>query len=238
MSFKEYCMLNLCRDDGLDNISKYNGFENEWVKIQQGFTEQTTMAQKRFLSLKLYAKHRDRRKYHLDPQEGGHRRAGIFQANFCAQLNPEDGSISDCLTYTPDQFRLSRLTPKEGVTKEHIIGAYFKQINEGSESHGFFADKSIVSVKYLSKKNVTVPELLEACRICSEGMGREKRNSASKDVFVEIAKCTDKFLREMSDDALMDSPCLGKFAYPSANKFPPTIVSAEQLPKNIDWRTD
>ncbi len=110
------------------------------------------MAQKRFVLLKLYAKHRDRRKCHLYLQEGGHRRAGIFQANFCAQLNPEDGSISDYLTYTPDQFCLSRLTPKEGITTEHIIGAYVKQINEGSKSHDFFADKSLVNVKYLSKK--------------------------------------------------------------------------------------
>ena len=126
---------------------------------------------------------------------------------------------------------------KEGTTEEHIIGAYVKQINDGSNSQGFFAGESIVNVKYLSKKEVSVPDLLKAFQICSESMGREKRNSASKDVFVQIAECTSKFLHEMSDNALMNSPCLENHHYPSANKFPKTIIS-NNLPKNIDWRTD
>ena len=86
-------------------------------------------------------------------------------SKFCAQLSPEDGSMSDCLTYTPNQFHASRLTPKEGTTQEHIIGAYVKQINDGSNSQGFFAGKSLANVKYLSKKDVPVPKLLKVCQI-------------------------------------------------------------------------
>ena len=237
MSFEQYCVLNSCTEDGLNDIAKYNDYQEEWNKTKQTFNDNTSMAEKRFVLIKLHAKHRNKRKYHLDPIEGGHRRAGIFQANFCAQLNPEDGSISGCLTYTPGHFRNSRMTPKEGITTEHILGAYISKIDQGSKSEGFFAGKTLVHVKYLSNKDVSVPKLLRACQICSEGIGREKRNSASKDVFVELAKCTDEFLRQMSDNALRNRPCLGKFAYPSANKFPKTTISKE-LPVNFDWKTD
>ena len=133
------------------------------------------------------------------------------------------------------------MIPKEDITKTHITGAYATQINKGTNEEGFFVEKTIVNVKYLSNKNVPVPALLKACQICSESIGREKRNSATKDVFVEIAKCTDKFLRGMTDDALIGNPALGKFEYPSANKFPKTITSAKDVPAgtgDLDWKTD
>ena len=69
------------------------------------------MAEKRFTSIMISAKHRGKHKYHLDPLEGGHCRAGIFQANFCAQLDPEDGSISDLMTCTPEYFRTANNDP-------------------------------------------------------------------------------------------------------------------------------
>ena len=68
-----------------------------------------------------------------------------------------------------------------------------------------------------------------------------KKKSATKDVFVEIAKCTDNFLRSMTDDALVENPALGKFEYPSANKFPKTITAVKDLPAgtgNLEWKTD
>ena len=136
-------MLNSCTDDGLDSIAIYNKFSDEWDKKKESFHGDVSMAYKRFVSLKLYADHRNRRTYHLDPMEGGHRRAGIFQANFCAQLNPEDGSISDCLTYTPDQFHIARLIPKKGITTEHITGAYAAQIEKGTNKEGFFVEKQL-----------------------------------------------------------------------------------------------
>lgn len=73
-SFKDYCSFNSCTDDGLHKISIYNGYEQEWEEISGEFDDNTTMAYKRFMALKLYAKRRNKRKYHLDPQEGGHRR--------------------------------------------------------------------------------------------------------------------------------------------------------------------
>ena len=83
--------------------------------------DSTSMAEKRFTSIMLFAKHWGKRKFHLDPWEGGHCRAGMFQANFCSQLDSEDGSISDLMTYTPGHFRTATLTPNENITAEHII---------------------------------------------------------------------------------------------------------------------
>ena len=113
--------------------------------------------------LKLYAKHRDKRKYHIDPMEGGHRKAEMFQAIFCAQLGPEDGSISDCLTYTPEQFVIAGLNPWNDITANHITGAYATEIEAGTRGQGFFVDKTRVDVRYLSDQNVPVPAFLAAC---------------------------------------------------------------------------
>ena len=77
-SFKQHCMINSCTHDGLQEIAKHNDYEQEWNDIKKDISESTSMAAIRFLSLKLYAKHRNKRKYHLDPMEGGHRRAAIF----------------------------------------------------------------------------------------------------------------------------------------------------------------
>ena len=138
------------------------------------------MAFKRFVLLQLYAKYRNKRTYHLDPMEGGHRKAGVFQANFCAQLNPEDGSISDCLTYTPEQFLIAGLTPRSNITAKHITGAYAAEIELGSTGQGFFVQETRVDVRYLSDQHVAVPAFLAACQVCSESIAREKQNSAKK----------------------------------------------------------
>ena len=238
MCFRNYCKINSCTDEGLQDIASYNGFEERWDEVTGAFTEQTSMAAKRFESIKLYAKHRTKRKYHLDPVEGGHRKAAVFQANFCAQLNPEDGSISNFLTYTPDDFRKANLIPDKNITVEGIIGKYCSIIEEGSVNKGFFSGVSMVDVMYLSNKDIPVTEFLEACQICSEGIGREKRNSATKDVFVEIAKLTETFLKSMGNNELTLRPCLDSIVYTSGNKFPRTINKSHELPEHLNWQSD
>ena len=230
-------MINLCTDEGLQDIAKYNGYEKNWDDVKKT-DDSTLMTEKRFVSIKLYSTHRTKRKYPLDPMEGGHCRAGIFQANFCALLNPEDGSISDWLTYTPKDFRTATMTPNESITAEHTIGAYNSTIKKGSVNKGFFSGGSIVHVKCLSNKEVSVPKFLEACQICSEGIGRETRNSASKDFFVKLAIYAENFLLQMSDNELMNHPWLEIFDYCSPNKFPKTILNAKELSQNLNWQTD
>ena len=237
-SFVNYCMNNSCTDEGLQEIARYNGFEEQWHEVTRTFTEQTSMAAKRFDSIKLYAQHRTKRKYHLDPIEGGHRKAAVFQANFCAQLNPEDGSMSNFCTYIPDDFKKANLTPDKSITVQSIMGSYCSIIEEGSVNRGFFSGVSTIDVMYLSNKDIPVTEVLEACRICSEGIGREKRNSATKDVFVEIAKLTKNFLKSTGDNELMLRPCLNSIAYPSGNKFPKTILKSKEVPEDLNWQTN
>ena len=83
MSYKEYCMLNSCTDEGLQAIAKYNCYEDDWNEMKK-INNSTSMAEKRFTSIMLFAKHRGKCKNHLDLLEGGHCRADIFQANFCS----------------------------------------------------------------------------------------------------------------------------------------------------------
>ncbi len=66
MNFNQYCMLNLCTDDGLQKIVKYNNYAEEWEDKKGRFGDATSMAEKHFVSIKLYAKHQNKRKYHLD----------------------------------------------------------------------------------------------------------------------------------------------------------------------------
>ena len=127
---------------------------------------------------------------------------------------------------------MANLTPNKIIKTADIIGTYNDLINEGSDNKGFFSKSSSVSVIYLSEKNIPVPKFLEACQMCSEGLGRTKRNSASRDVFVEIAKCTETFLNQMSDNGLMNRPNLKEFSYLS-NKFPKTISQPKELPSNL-----
>jgi hypothetical protein len=237
MSYQDYCKLNSCTDEGLQAIAGYNKFTEEWEEEKELFDETTSMAQKRFISIKLYAKHRDRRKYHLDQMEGGHRKVGNFQANFCAQLDAEYGSISKSLTYMPSNFRQVGLTPARGVKQSDIIGAYNSAIQDGSNSKGFFSGSTTVAVRYLNNVNVSVPEFLDACRLYSEALGREKRNSASKDPFVELAIYATKFMTDMSNNALIHRPCLKKFAYRAQNKFP-ALVAEKNLTKDLSWKDD
>ena len=239
LSFEEYCSLNSCTDEGLDAIAAYNDFSDKWNGKKKTFNDETSMTCKRFEMIKLYAKYRNKRTYHLDPMEGGHRKAGVFQANFCAQLNPEDGSISDCLTYTPDQFLIAGLRPGKDITARHITGTYAAEIEEATRGKGFFVEKTSVEVSYLSDPEVPVPKFLQACRLCSENIAREKRNSATKDVFVECAKCVDEFIGTMTKEGLLGNPSLQKFEYEGKNKFPKTITQNSDIPEgNYDWKTD
>jgi len=172
--FREYCMLNSCTDDGLRAIANYNNFTKEWYKEVRLFDENTSLAQKRFISFKLYAKWRKRRVYHLDQMEGGHRKVGNIQANFCLPLDPERGCFSKPTSYTLAQFRQVGLMPAPDIQSSDITGAYNIALKDGSNSSGFFYSSTAVLVRYLKNLDIPVPLFLESCRICSEALAREK----------------------------------------------------------------
>ena len=173
--FREYCMLNSCTDEGLEAIAKYNTFVTEWNHEVQLFNHDTSLAQKRFISFKLYAKFRKRHLYHLDQMEGGHRKVGNIQANFCSPLDPERRCFSKPTSYTLAQFREVGLMPAPGIQNSDITGAYNITLLDGSKSSGFFYATAMFMVRYLRNPDIPVPLYLESCRIASEVLAREKQ---------------------------------------------------------------
>ena len=113
--FRQYCMLNSCTVKILQSIAEYNGFTDEWVRETALFNDSTSMEQKRFISFKLYAKFRNRLDHHIDVMEGGHRKVGNVQANFCSPLDPERGCFSKPTSYTVAQFRQVGMIPAQGI---------------------------------------------------------------------------------------------------------------------------
>ena len=235
--FRQYCMLNSCTVKGLQSIAEYNGFTNEWVRETALFNDSTSMEQKRFISFKLYAKFRNKRDHHIDVMEGGHRKVGNVQANFCSPLDPERGCFSKPTSYTVAQFRQVGMIPAQGIQNSDIIGAYNSVIKDGSNSSGFFYATAMVAVRYLKNPDISMPVFLDACCTYSEALAREKRNSATKDPFVELAIHASHFMRSMTDEALLNRPCLKKFAYKAQNKFP-GVVAEGKLTKTLSWKDD
>ena len=89
--FQDYCNFSSCTYERLEAISKYNNYAKEWKAETALFEESTSLATKRFIAFKLYAKFHKKHSYHLDKMEGGHCKVGNVQANFCSPLEPERG---------------------------------------------------------------------------------------------------------------------------------------------------
>ena len=125
MNFRSYCQLNPFTDDGLDKIALYNGFHEKWASAKEAFNGSTAHVEKRWQCWKLYAEHRAQRKYHLEPLEGGHRRAAAIQAVFCAEIDAEDGTISGPNMLGVESFNQVGIKTAKGhrVTDDDIIGA-------------------------------------------------------------------------------------------------------------------
>ncbi len=88
--------------------------------------------------------------------EGGHRKVGNVQVNFCSPLDPERGCISKPTAYTISQFKQLGLAPAEDITNEDIIGTYNSAIKSGSNGKGFFYDTAFVGVRYRNDPDVPV----------------------------------------------------------------------------------
>ena len=95
----------------------------------------------------------------------------------------------------------------------------------------------MVVVRYLRNPDIPVPLYLESCCIASKVLAREKQDSANKNPFVEIAIYTSKFMRSMSDNALLNCPCLAKISYTAENKFP-GVVAEKKFTKTLSWKAD
>ena len=71
-----------------------------------------------------------------------------------------------------------------------------------------------------------------------------KRQSATKDPFVEIATHVHEYMMSANSNALANSPDLGHITYPDAGKFPAAVSKKELLKKkdelnlNCNWKSD
>ena len=127
----------------------------------------------------LYATWRERRCFHLDPIEGGHRKVGIIQASFCAKYNFERGSITNPTSLEPQHFEDSGLSPKDPEMKPSeiqnwILHDYFQLVKDAENNSGFFCKSQTVRVRYLKTWKIDVPSFLRSCRTVSSMYSRKK----------------------------------------------------------------
>ena len=86
---QDYYKIDAHTDDGLAQISVYNGYIDDWNAVSKTFTDDTPMVTKIWKAFNLYVDNRDKRLYHLEPKEGGgHRRLAIIQAELCSPVHP------------------------------------------------------------------------------------------------------------------------------------------------------
>ena len=219
--FRNYCEINPFTDIGLDLIADFNGYTKEWETAKKTFNDTTADVNKRWVSWKLYATHHTERLYHLEPLEGGYRRAAAIQAVFCAEIDAEDGTIGGANLLTVESFNQVgiKTATENDITDDDIIGAAVA-VTAGHLTSGFFSKPCQVELGWVSDWNMSVPDFLKASQAVSLNEANNKRTSATKDPLAEIGIFTAKFLSSITDEALMNCPNLVEHVYPGGNKFP------------------
>ena len=200
------------------------------------------MMQKRFVNFKLYAKYRNRRRYHLDPIEGGHRRIGIILASFCAKFDFNRGSLKDTGSLKVHHFTEAGLTLKDDgidpkTMSDQILSAYLAVVDDAVIGEGFFSQTDSVEAIYMNKWHIAVSEFLSSCRTFSDMHSRTKIQSARKDPFVELAKHATDYMMSMLDVNLEHDPDLSHVTYLGQNKFPAKKAKKE-IPDHLRWNGD
>lgn len=237
--YADYLLINSFTDKGLNKIADYNNYREEWDSEKEQFTEETPMYQKRFVNFKLYAKHRDRRCYHLCPIEGGHRRIGNIQASLCGRFDFNRGSLKDTASLKIQHFTDAGLGLKDATRKpikmnEQILAAYMKEVESAEQGRGFFAESDTVKAIYMDKWDTPVPRFLSACSVVSDMHSRTKRQSATKDPFVEVGQYASTYMLSMLDENFNHDPELEHISYEGQNKFPAKKTNTH-LPEGLHW---
>ena len=237
--YADYLLINSFTDVGLNKIADYNNYREEWDSEKKQFTKGTPMYQKRFVNFKLYAKHRDRRCYHLCPIEGGHRRIANIQASFCGKFDFNRGSLKDTASMKVQHFTDAGLGLKDATRKpktmnEQILAAYMREVESAEQGKGFFAESDTVKAIYMNKWDTPVPRLLSACSVVSDMHSRTKRQSATKDPFVELGQHASTYMLSMPDENFNHDPDLKHIVYDGQNKFP-AKKNKTDLPEGLHW---
>ena len=237
LGYADYVALNSFTDEGLDAIADYNNYKDEWETEKKLLNKNAHIYQKRFINFKLYSQFRERRCYHLDPMEGGHRKVGNIQASFCSEYDFNRGSITNPACLTIDHFTNAGLRLKDTIVKkDQILNAYLKMVDKASEND-FFYKSDTVEVKYLKSWDIKVKDFLSACRKASDMHSQQKRHSATKDPFVEIGHHASMYVMSTSPHALENRPDLSHIAYEGENKFP-AMKLKKDLSESLNWNDD
>jgi hypothetical protein len=75
------------------------------VDVDNVFTDDTPMISKVWRAFDLHLDNRNKRRYHLEPKEGGHRRLAIIQAELCSPVHPETASVSKPQLFRRKDFK-------------------------------------------------------------------------------------------------------------------------------------
>ena len=223
--YADYLKNDPFTDEGLDAIAVFNDYKSEWDQVKDEMGPDAAMHIKRWKNWSLYAQMRTRRKIHLDPMEGGHRALATHQVVLCKDIDLRTGTITEQSDMTPQKFQNAGLLPKSdqfNLTTDYIDAACFKATDSKDRSP-FFKDFMSVKVRYFHDFNESVPKCLEACRIVSGVIAKNKRSAATKDPFTEVGMDIVAFLASMSDDALMNNPDLRAHPLTLTNKLPTNV---------------
>ena len=235
--FQDYCNIDAHTDAGLAKIAGFNKYVDEWSKVSSTFTEDTPMVSKIWRAFNLYVDNRDKRLYHLEPKEGGHRRLAIIQAELCSPVHPETASVSKPQLFRKLDFEKAGLEVDNAKVTDLTIAATQNAIVEGTETSLFFTEHTVVKVSWIQDFQEPVRNILNACTILSENLSKIKRESVRKDAFSVIGTFGSKFLKLVETDSLMHRPDFSKHTYTGGNKFP-AVVTKKELLKGIDEGKD
>ena len=89
----------------------------------------------------------------------------------------------------------------------------------------------------MNKWDTPVPKLLSACSVVSDMHSRTKRQSATKDPFVEAGHYSSKYMLSMPDENFEHDPDLDHISYAGQNKFP-AKKNAKDLSEHLHWNGD
>ena len=86
----------------------------------------------------------------------------------------------------------------------------------------------------MNKWDTPVPRLLWACSVVSDIYSHTKRQSATKDPFVEVGQYASTYMLSMPDENFKHDPDLEHISYEGRNKFP-AKQNKTDLPKGLHW---
>ena len=91
------------------------------------------MVKKIWKAFNLFVDKRDKRVFHLEPKEGGHKRLAVIQAELFSPIHPETASVLQLQLFRRLDFKKAGLEVDKGKVTETSIATTQNAIVEGTE---------------------------------------------------------------------------------------------------------